>query len=49
MVANKRQYTGYLKQTVEKSKESTVYKENIAPVLFSPFLPSDRRANLNLG
>ena len=28
---------------------STVYRENFAPVLFSPFSPSDLRANLKLG
>ena len=28
---------------------STVYRENFALVLFSPFSPSDPRANLKLG
>ena len=29
--------------------EQTVYKENFAPILFSPFSPSDMRTNLELG
>ena len=29
--------------------EHTVYRENFALVLFSPFLPSNKRANLKLG
>ena len=31
------------------SLKITVYRENFAPVLFSPFSPSDLRANLKLG
>ena len=28
---------------------ATVYRENLTPVLFSPFSPSDLRTNLELG
>ena len=30
-------------------KQTTVYRENFAPILFSPFSPSDLRTNLKLG
>ena len=40
----------YLSYTCSQLKaDNTVYRENFAPILFSPFSPSYLRANLKLG